>query len=330
MTDRARSVVTGAAGFIGSHLCERLLQENHEVIGVDCFSDYYPRWIKEGNLTALLSHPRFRFLETDLLTADCEGLLSGVAYLFHQAAQAGVRGSWGKNFEVYVDNNIRVTQRLLEAVTAVGAPLRRFVYASSSSVYGNIPTLPLREDASLRPTSPYGVTKLAAENLVHLYHENYGLPVVSLRYFTVYGPRQRPDMAFHKFARALLVGEPIVVYGDGEQTRDFTYVEDIVSANLLALRDEAVGQIFNIGGGARVSLRSTIATLEKVVGRTAQVAFQPPQRGDMRDTYADTAAARTILGYTPRVRLEEGLVREVEWIWATFASGRPSPSSPKR
>ncbi len=322
--EKPRSLVTGAAGFIGSHLSSRLLAEGHEVIGLDCFTDYYPRWLKEQNLQPLLAHPSFSFLEADLLGADLAPLIRTVDYIFHQAAQPGVRGSWGKGFNPYVDNNIKATQRLLEAVKEHGERVKRLVYASSSSVYGNAPELPLHEGTLPRPFSPYGVTKLAAEHLSLLYHENDGLPVVALRYFTVYGPGQRPDMAFHRFLKALFADEEILIYGDGEQTRDFTYISDAVEANLLALREAAVGKVFNIGGGSRVTVNAILELLAKVMGRKPKVRYQGLQRGDMRHTYADIRRARELLGFSPKVPLEEGLKRQGAWVEETFfRPGRP-------
>ena len=322
----SRCLVTGVAGFIGSHLAERLLAEGYEVIGVDCFTDYYPRPVKERNLSALRNSDRFRFVEADLRTADLEPLLEGVDYVFHLAAQAGVRASWGENFAVYTEHNILATQRLLEAVSRVSRSSRssrgsaksarsvdKFIYASSSSVYGDTPNLPMREDSLPRPISPYGVTKLAGEHLCQLYHYNFGVPTVSLRYFTVYGPRQRPDMAFHRFIRAILEGKPIVVYGDGEQTRDFTFVADAVEATVLAMRCEATGVAFNIGGGSRVTINRAIELLEEIVGRRAVVEHREPQHGDVRHTLADTSAAREVLGFAPKVSLEEGLRAQVAW-----------------
>lgn len=314
MTDKRHCLVTGAAGFIGSHLCERLLDEGHEVIGLDAFVDFYPRSQKEANLGGLLSRQGFRLVEADLLRVNLAGLLDGIDVVFHQAAQPGVRGSWGKRFDEYLMNNVLATQRLLEAAKDQRAGLKRFVYASSSSVYGAVPTLPLAENAVPRPFSPYGVTKLAGEQLCLLYHQNYGVPVVALRYFTVYGPRQRPDMAFQRFIPAILSGEEVTIYGDGEQTRDFTYVSDGVEANLLALKPEAEGHTFNIGGGARISLNNVLSLLERLIGRQIRRCNVPAQRGDVRDTFADTTLARSILGFTPRVSLEEGLARQIRWV----------------
>jgi UDP-glucose 4-epimerase len=306
------SVVTGAAGFIGSHLCERLLLEGHRVVGLDAFSDYYLRAVKEANVAALRTHPEFRFMETDISRADLAGVLSEADFVFHQAGQPGVRPSWGKDFDVYVDGNIRATQRLLEALKG-STRLQRLVFASSSSVYGEARELPLREESLARPYSPYGVTKLAAEHLCGLYHANHGVPTVALRYFTVYGPRQRPDMGFHKFIQAALSDRPVTIYGDGEQTRDFTYVADAAEANWLAIRPAAVGQVFNIGGGSRCSVNQVLATLEEILGRPIRREHRPPQPGDVRHTWADTRRASEVLGFSPRVSLREGLARQVEW-----------------
>jgi len=306
-----RYVVTGAAGFIGSHLCERLLAEGHEVVGVDSFVDYYPERLKRRNLAGCLERPGFRLIEADLLALDLEALLRGAAAVFHQAAQAGVRASWGENFRLYTDCNVLATQRLLEAARQVGLP--RFVYASSSSVYGDAQQLPAREDARPQPVSPYGVSKLAAEHLCYLYWKNFGVPTVSLRYFTVYGERQRPDMAFHRFLRWGAQGEPIRLFGDGAQSRDFTYVGDIVESNLLALRGRE-GAVYNIGGGSRVTMNQALAIIERLVGRPLDVRRLEVQKGDVRHTAADTTLARTELGYSPRVGLEEGLSRELRWL----------------
>ena len=245
-------LITGVAGFIGSTLAERLLSDGHQVRGVDCFTGYYPRPVKEGNLAGLLSHPRFSFSSTDLASGDLGGIVQDVEYVFHQAGQPGVLPSWGRLFDQYVTNNIVATQRLLEALK--DRPIKRFMFASSSTIYGDSQELPVRETSLPRPIVPYGVTKLAAEHLVNLYHYNFGLPAVMLRYFSVYGPRQRPDMAFHKFIGAIARGETIQLYGDGEQTRDATYVGDIVQANVLAMRAGAAadGGVFNIGGGEQV------------------------------------------------------------------------------
>jgi nucleoside-diphosphate-sugar epimerase len=319
-----RCLVTGAAGFIGSHLTERLIADGHEVIGVDAFIDYYPRTLKEANLRALLRSPRFQLIEADLSALDLSPLVAEAEWIFHQAAQAGVRGSWGKSFTVYTARNIAATQRLLEA--AVRAPrLRRFVYASSSSVYGDTPALPVTEDTLPQPVSPYGVTKLAAEHLCTLYWRSYRVPTVSLRYFTVYGPRHRPDMAFHCFGKALLEGQPLAIHGDGRQTRDFTYVSDIVEANIRAATAEDVeGRAFNIAGGSRVSLRDVIALLEELSGRKAVLDYREAAPGDARHTYADISLAHRLLGYMPAVSLREGLERELAYLETLY--GRSAPA----
>ena len=307
-----KALVTGAAGFIGSTLTDRLLECGADVIGIDSFTDFYPRPLKEQNLARARAHPRLRFVEARIQDADLRSLLSDRTHVFHLAAQAGVRKSWGRDFGVYTTNNIEATQTLLEA--ARGAELDRFVYASSSSVYGDAVALPMREDALPQPVSPYGVSKLAAEQLCHLYFVNYGVPVVSLRYFTVYGPRQRPDMGFHKFLRAALRAEPISVYGDGEQTRDFTFVGDVVEANLAAAERGVSGGVYNIGGGSRVSVNDVLEMIGRVSGRAPIVDRQPDQKGDMRHTYADTTRARADLGFAPAVGLEHGLTAEFRWL----------------
>jgi nucleoside-diphosphate-sugar epimerase len=263
-------IVTGAAGFIGSHLAERLVSAGHSVLGVDCFTDYYPRAVKEANLASLMQAPNFRFIDGDIIDLDWARLLDDTEYLFHQAAQAGVRGSWGEHFSTYVRNNVVATQRLLEAVTEARA-LRGFIFASSSSVYGDAESYPTSEDTGLLPISPYGVTKLTCEHLCRVYYRNFGIPVVMLRYFVTYGPRQRPEMAFHRFIRAILTGKEISVYGDGEQTRDFTYVSDTVEANLLAMNSGLAGQVYNIGGGSRITVNQAIHLLESITGKRALV-----------------------------------------------------------
>ncbi len=305
-------LVTGVAGFIGSHLAERLLGEGASVVGVDCFTDYYPRALKEANLACLLGRDGFTLVEHDLATAPLEPILEDVTAICHLAAQAGVRASWGESFAIYLDCNVRSTQRLLEA--AKSCSLTRFVYASSSSVYGETDDLPMRELGRACPVSPYGVTKLAAEHLAVLYHRNYGVPTVSLRYFTVYGPRQRPDMAFNRFIHAALEGRPIEIYGDGEQTRDFTFIEDIVDGTARALHDGPPGEVFNLGGGSRVTLNEAISVIERSLGVTIERRHLETARGDVSDTMADNGKARELLGFAPRVPLDEGIARECEWI----------------
>jgi len=307
-----KAVVTGAAGFIGSHLVDRLLAEGHEVAGVDAFVDFYPRAVKERNLSAARDHRRFRLIEGEVQGLPLADLLDGAGQVYHLAAQAGVRSSWGRDFALYTDHNVLATQRLLEAAVQAGVP--RVVYASSSSVYGDGAPLPLREDAACRPLSPYGVTKLAAEHLGALYERNHGLPVVSLRYFTVYGPRQRPDMAFHRFLSAARDGAPVRVFGDGKQTRDFTYVDDIVTATRRAGDSGRPGCVYNVGGGERVALDAVLQTIEQVTGQRLRVTREEAQKGDMRDTFADTTAARRDLDFASTVSLSEGLARQWEWI----------------
>jgi len=314
-----KALVTGVAGFIGSTLAERLLSDghgDHDVVGIDSFTDYYPRPIKERNLAPLRGKPGFRFIESSIQDADLGALLADRTHVFHLAAQAGVRRSWGRDFAIYTVNNVEATQILLEACTK--RTLERIVYSSSSSVYGDLVAMPMREDALPQPVSPYGVTKLAAEQLCYLYHVNYGLPTVSLRYFTVYGPRQRPDMGFHKFLRAAILGEPITVFGDGEQTRDFTFVHDAVNANLAAATKGVPGRVYNIGGGSRVSINQVLDMIGRVSGRQPRVIVDPAQKGDMRHTYADTSLARTDLGFVPTVGLEAGLAAEYQWLSDTL------------
>jgi UDP-glucose 4-epimerase len=314
-------LVTGVAGFVGSHLAERLVTDGHNVTGIDCFTDYYARAIKEANLSSLLGSPRFKLIEADILELDWAPLLSQAGFLFHQAAQAGVRGSWGDSFGLYVRNNVLATQHLLEAAKQAPA-LRGFVFASSSSVYGDAEAFPTTEDIEARPVSPYGVTKLACEHLCRVYHHSFELPVVMLRYFTAYGPRQRPDMAFHKFISAMLRDAAVTVYGDGEQTRDFTYVSDIVAANILAMEHPHAGQVFNIGGGSRISVNAVIDLLDRIVGKPARRSYVAKQRGDATHTSADVTRAGKLLGYQPRVGIEEGLRREVEWLVTSAKHGR--------
>lgn len=304
-------LVTGVAGFIGSHLAERLMSEGHKVTGVDCFTDYYAREIKEANIKDLRTENAFDFHEADLLEIDLVRVLQNVDVVFHEAAQAGPRASWGANFRIYTENNIRTTQLLLEA--AKTARLKKFIFASSSSIYGNAESYPMHEEMNPAPVSPYGVTKLAAEHLCYLYYKNYGIPAVSMRYFTVYGPRQRPDMGFHKFIKAVSYGDEITIYGDGEQSRDFTYIDDIVDANLFAMNKESVGEVFNIGGGSRITLNSAINIIEHACGRKAHKKYIEKQKGDVIHTAADISKANKLLGYQPKYDLEKGIANQVDW-----------------
>ena len=314
------ALVTGAAGFIGSHLVERLLREGVRVTGVDCFTDYYDPALKRRNLEAARREAGFSLLELDLARDDLAAL-PDAAVVFHQAAQPGVRASWGREFATYAQHNVLATQRLLERYR--GAAIERFVYASSSSVYGDAERFPTPEDALPRPFSPYGVTKLAGEHLTLLYGRNFGMPVTALRYFTVYGPRQRPDMAFHRFCRSLWLGEPLVVYGDGRQSRDFTYVDDAVEANLRAWRRAAPGAVYNVGGGSQVEVREAIAMLERACGARARIEWKPLPPGDPPRTRADATRLRADLDYAPAVPIERGLEAEAEWTRGLYAgSGR--------
>ncbi len=310
-----RCVVTGCAGFIGSHLAQRLLDAGNSVIGIDSFSDYYAKQIKEHNIRKLKDNKNFILIEGDILSLDLESSMYDAEYIFHQAAQAGVRHSWGTDFDIYVHDNIMVTQKILEFVKE--KKIKKMVYASSSSVYGDT-TLPMTEDNVLRPVSPYGVTKLAAENLCYLYWKNYQVPVVSLRYFTVYGPRQRPDMAFHKFIQAVLKSEEIIIYGDGKQTRDFTYISDIIDANIKAMESDIIGEVFNIGGGAQIALNETLKILEQITAKSPKVKYIEEQKGDVKDTKADISKAKKMLGYEPQIQLSQGLQEEVNYIKRVF------------
>jgi nucleoside-diphosphate-sugar epimerase len=263
------------------------------------------------NSSALREHERCEFVEGDLLELDLDELLGGVDVIYHLAAQPGVRASWGTGFRTYTRQNLDAFQRLLESSTA-HAP-RRFVYASSSSVYGNAERLPTDESVVPEPVSPYGMTKVAGEQLAAVYHRNHDLQVVGLRYFTVYGPRQRPDMAFHRVIAAALNGEQFTVFGDGEQTRDFTFVRDAVAGTLEAGLSGRGGGVYNLGGGSRVSMRTVFSELEEIIGEPLDLRFTERQRGDARHTSADTSAAQRDLGYRPSVSLREGLELQVAW-----------------
>jgi len=302
-----KALVTGCGGFIGSHLVDKLLEQGYEVMGIDCFTDYYPRGIKEANISNALKNKNFKLIEGDILNM---GEYPEVDYVFHLAAQAGVRASWGKSFEIYTRNNVEATQKLLEFYK--DREIKKFVYASSSSVYGDA-ELPMREDSLLKPVSPYGVTKLAGENLCYLYWKNYNVPTVSLRYFTVYGPRQRPDMAIHKFVEAILNNEEITVFGDGTQTRDFTFVDDAVEANLLAAETDLVGEVFNIGGGSKIGVNELIKKIEEINRKEARIKYIEKQKGDVKDTLADTSRAKELLNWKTKVNIDEGLKKYIKW-----------------
>lgn len=302
-----KALVTGCAGFIGSHVAETLVDRGLFVYGIDCISDYYPKEVKISNLQSLLPCEQFEFSESDINTVHS---FPEVDYVFHLAAQAGVRQSWGKEFHNYSRQNIEATQRLLEGYKEKN--LQKFVYASSSSIYGDAP-LPMTETATPAPISPYGVTKLAGEHLCNLYWKSYGLPAISLRFFTVYGPRQRPDMAISKFTKAITRGEQISIYGDGTQTRDFTYVKDIVEANILAATKGEPGRAYNVGGGNRISVLNLVTLLGKICNITPNPIFLPAQKGDVPNTLADTSRIKKDLDWEPKTAIQDGLEAYVHW-----------------
>lgn len=307
-----QALVTGVAGFIGSTLAERLVSDGWSVRGVDCFTPYYDEESKRSNLLGLRASPQFELIEADLLTADLAPLLEGTDVMFHLSGQPGVRLSWAEGFHTYVDLNINVTQRLLEA--ARNTELRRFVYASSSSIYGQAAVAPTDEDQPTRPYSPYGVTKLAGELLCSAYAANFGVPTTSLRYFTVYGPRQRPDMATHRLIEAALEGHTFPLFGDGEQMRDFTFVDDIVNANVLAATANVpAGTVCNAAGGGSVRLIELVNLVGELVGRPVSIDWQPAQPGDVRCTGGSIERAKQLLAWAPAVDLRAGVERQVEW-----------------
>lgn len=306
-----RCLVSGVAGFIGSHLAERLVRDGQEVIGIDCFLDYYPREVKEENLAGLKKSPNFHFLEANLLELDLPALVQKTDFIFHLAAQAGVRASWGESFSIYTENNIRATQRLLESCK--GQKVSKFILASSSSVYGDAEEMPTSENSAPKPVSPYGLSKLACEHLCYLYWKNHKIPYLALRYFTVYGPRQRPDMAFHKFLRSALHGKEIEIYGDGNQTRDFTYISDIINATVKSISTDAVAESVNLGGGSPATIWQVLNIIEDITGKRVRLRHIEEQKGDVRHTCADITKAQRILGYAPQVRLGEGLRKQFLW-----------------
>jgi nucleoside-diphosphate-sugar epimerase len=311
---RDHVVVTGAAGFIGSHLAEALVDRGHEVVGVDAFRGHYPAADKWSNLSGLLGRPGFELHRLDLATAEVGPLLAGAAAVFHLAARPGVRTSFGPGFSGYLQDNVLATQRLLEGCVRARVP--RLVVSSSSSVYGDAPSYPVTEESRTRPVSPYGVTKLAAEHLCQAYAGLAGpsMAVAILRYFTVYGPRQRPDMGFRRFIEAAMAGRPLMVYGDGGQTREFTYVDDVVRASLLAMTAPVEMEAVNIGGGRRVSLDEALELIGEATGRRLVVERRPPLPGDARHTGADGTRAEALLGYRPETDLADGLAAQVAWV----------------
>jgi UDP-glucuronate 4-epimerase len=304
------ALVTGAAGFIGSHLTERLLADGVAVRGVDRLSDYYDPAIKRANLGVLQAQSGFEFVEGDLNSVDTDELLDGVEVVYHLAAQPGVRASWGTEFEVYVSDNVLGTQRLLEACR--DRPMRKFVLASSSSIYGDAESFPTREDAKPAPVSPYGMTKLAGEHLGRLYYRGFGIATVALRYFTIFGPRQRPDMAFNRFIAAAEAGDPIPVFGDGKQERDFTYVADAVEATVAAGERGEPGSVYNVAGGNHATVADVLELIGDLLGQSPRVKHEDPVIGDARKTGADTTRAREELGYAPSTSLRDGLAHQLE------------------
>jgi UDP-glucuronate 4-epimerase len=304
----SRYLVTGCAGFVGSHVVETLLRRGHQVLGVDAFTDYYKREVKESNIESAQTDAAFSIVEADLAGDSLAPLLDGVDGVFHLAAQPGVRGSWGDTFAVYLRDNVLATQRLFEAAGRSGV---RIVFASTSSVYGNAEAYPTHEKMLPRPVSPYGVTKLACESLARTYAECFGLEAIVLRYFTVYGPRQRPDMAFARIISALLGETPFPVYGTGDQSRDFTYVGDAAEATVDAMEGGRAGTTYNVGGGSETTLRDVIALVERLAERRLAVHYEPAAVGDVRRTAADTTRIRSELGWSPRVSLEKGLAAQI-------------------
>ena len=307
-------LITGVAGFIGSHLAEKIIQMGAFVYGIDCFTDYYPRIIKENNLSKLLNKRKsnFHFIEGSIQHMLLKPILRKVDYVFHLSAQAGVRTSWDKSFYAYTINNINATQHILEECKDI--PIKKFIFASSSSVYGNVNKLPMNENDQLSPISPYGLTKLVGEKLCDLYCKTFSIPVVSLRYFTVYGPRQRPDMAFHKFMTCIILEKPIVIYGDGLQTRDFTYIDDVTNATINAAFHGNINSIYNIGGGNRIKIVDVIKLLEIITNKKIQIEFKETQKGDVKDTYADTSKAINEINYLPSVKIENGFLYHWGWL----------------
>ena len=303
-----RVLVTGAAGFVGSHVCQALVDAGEDVIGVDCFTEYYGRRVKEANLASLLGRRGFTFREADLRTAALQPIVTGVDAVINEAAMPGLVYSW-QNFDAYASCNLHTVHRLVEACQ--GAGVARFIQASTSSVYGDDAVG--AEDSPTRPVSPYGVTKLAAENLLMAHATSFGFPAIILRYFSIYGPRQRPDMAYHRFIQALNAGEEIIVYGDGGQSRSNTYVDDCVRGTIAALHHGEPGETYNLGGGEVITLLQAIDLIAEATGGQPRLRFEAARPGDQRHTCANVAKARQQLGYQPEILPREGLRRQADW-----------------
>ena len=317
---QGRALVTGCAGFIGSRLVERLLFDGTSVVGVDSFTDYYAKEIKKANLRRFRDHPGFEFRRLDLSRDPLDGLLAGVDVVYHLAGQPGVRSSFGAGFAKYLRHNVEAGQRLLEA--SIDQPVNAFVYASSSSVYGEEAPFPTPEDAPTRPKSPYGMTKVALEDLAGVYLRNHGVPVIGLRYFTVYGPGQRPDMSFSRFINQLLAGHQLTVYGDGLQRREFTYVDDVVRATIAAASRGRPGSLYNVGGGRQIELRTAYGLLGEILERPVSVITLPPAPGDVRRTGADGTRTREDLGFEPQIAIEDGLRAQVNAVLTELPKAR--------
>lgn len=312
-----KSLVTGSAGFIGSSIVKRLLADGHEVVGIDSLTDYYSRDLKIANIKRN-ENSRFQFIESDLNHIDLSAVIDGVDYIFHQAGQPGVRKSWGADFDIYTRENIQATQKLLETAKN-SKSLKRLVYASSSSIYGNAERYPTEETDRPQPVSPYGVTKLAAEHLCSLYASNFGVPTTSLRYFTVYGPGQRPDMAFTRFLRAAVQEQELPLYGTGGQIRDFTFIDDVVDANVkAATTNTASGSVYNVAGGSNVSMNDVLDIVDSLVDVPLRVKRSDAVAGDVWRTGGSTEKISSELSWTPETGITDGIAAQLAWVKDTI------------